>query len=73
LAIILLVGQIMVGVVLPMISYKRNKKIGTAYQQAFVGLNQMVMENIASLQDIFQFKLGEERLRKLETQGEKLN
>lgn len=33
----------------------------------------MVMENIASLQDIFQFKLGEERLRKLETQGEKLN
>lgn len=33
----------------------------------------MVMENIASLQDIFQFKLGEECLRKLETQGEKLN
>lgn len=33
----------------------------------------MVMESIASLQDIFQFKLGEERLSKLETQGEKLN
>lgn len=31
------------------------------------------MESIASLQDIFQFKLGEERLSKLETQGEKLN
>ncbi|HFJ2319291.1 TPA: amino acid ABC transporter ATP-binding/permease protein [Listeria innocua] len=73
LALILLLGQILVGVVLPMISYKRNKKIGTAYQQEFVGLNQMVMENIASLQDIFQFKLGEERLSKLETQGEKLN
>ncbi|EAC5155031.1 ABC transporter ATP-binding protein [Listeria monocytogenes] len=73
LALILLLGQILVGVVLPVISYKRNKKIGTAYQQAFVGLNQMVMESIASLQDIFQFKLGEERLSKLETQGEKLN
>ncbi|HDU3232173.1 TPA: ABC transporter ATP-binding protein [Listeria monocytogenes] len=73
LALILLLGQILVGVVLPVISYKRNKKIGTAYQQEFVGLNQMVMESIASLQDIFQFKLGEERLSKLETQGEKLN
>ncbi|MBC8831546.1 ABC transporter ATP-binding protein, partial [Escherichia coli] len=43
-ALILLLGQILVGVVLPVISYKRNKKIGTAYQQEFVGLNQMVME-----------------------------
>ncbi|TYU06747.1 ABC transporter ATP-binding protein [Listeria monocytogenes] len=73
LAIILLLGQILVGVVLPMISYKRNKKIGTAYQTEFVGLNQAVMENIASLQDIFQFKLGEARLANLTNRGEKLN
>ncbi|EBF5152331.1 ABC transporter ATP-binding protein [Listeria monocytogenes] len=73
LALILLVGQILVGVVLPMISYKRNKKIGTAYQTEFVGLNQAVMENIASLQDIFQFKLGEARLANLTDRGEKLN
>ncbi|ENY5686727.1 amino acid ABC transporter ATP-binding/permease protein [Listeria monocytogenes] len=73
LAIILLLGQILVGVVLPMISYKRNKKIGTAYQTEFVGLNQAVMENIASLQDIFQFKLGEARLANLTDRGEKLN
>ncbi|QKI92558.1 amino acid ABC transporter ATP-binding/permease protein [Listeria monocytogenes] len=73
LALILLLGQILVGVVLPMISYKRNKKIGTAYQTEFVGLNQAVMENIASLQDIFQFKLGEARLANLTNQGEKLN
>ncbi|ECB9670861.1 ABC transporter ATP-binding protein [Listeria monocytogenes] len=73
LALILLLGQILVGVVLPMISYKRNKKIGTAYQTEFVGLNQAVMENIASLQDIFQFKLGEARLANLTDQGEKLN
>ncbi|EAG1546439.1 ABC transporter ATP-binding protein [Listeria monocytogenes] len=70
---ILLLGQILVGVVLPMISYKRNKKIGTAYQTEFVGLNQAVMENIASLQDIFQFKLGEARLANLTNRGEKLN
>ncbi|EAF1189176.1 ABC transporter ATP-binding protein [Listeria monocytogenes] len=73
LALILLLGQILVGVVLPMISYKRNKKIGTAYQTEFVGLNQAVMENIASLQDIFQFKLGETRLANLTDRGEKLN
>ncbi|EHZ6143125.1 ABC transporter ATP-binding protein [Listeria monocytogenes] len=73
LALILLLGQILVGVVLPMISYKRNKKIGTAYQTEFVGLNQAVMENIASLQDIFQFKLGEARLTNLTNRGEKLN
>ncbi|MBF2348443.1 ABC transporter ATP-binding protein [Listeria marthii] len=73
LAFILLLGQILVGVVLPMISYNRNKKIGIAYQTEFVGLNQAVMENIASLQDIFQFKLAEERLAKLTGRGEKLN
>ncbi|MDF07724.1 ABC transporter ATP-binding protein [Listeria monocytogenes] len=73
LALILLQGQILIGVVLPMISYKRNKKIGTAYQTEFVGLNQAVMENIASLQDIFQFKLGEARLANLTDRGEKLN
>ncbi|EAF5831084.1 ABC transporter ATP-binding protein [Listeria monocytogenes] len=73
LALILLLGQILVGVVLPMISYKRNKKIGTAYQTEFVGLNQAVMENIASLQDILQFKLGEARLANLTNRGEKLN
>ncbi|EFU5040174.1 ABC transporter ATP-binding protein [Listeria monocytogenes] len=73
LALILLLGQILVGVVLPIISYKRNKKIGTAYQTEFVGLNQAVMENIASLQDIFQFKLGEARLANLTNRGEKLN
>lgn len=73
LALILLLGQILVGVILPIISYSRNKKIGTAYQKEFVGLNQAVMENISSLQDIFQFKLGEARLAKLTDRGEKLN
>lgn len=73
LALILLLGQVFVGVILPMVSYKRNKKIGTAYQEELVSLNQMVMENIASLQDIFQFNLGKERLTKLTNQGEKLN
>ncbi|MBC1589908.1 ABC transporter ATP-binding protein [Listeria welshimeri] len=73
LALILLLGQVFVGVILPMVSYKRNKKIGTAYQKELVSVNQMVMENIASLQDIFQFNLGKERLTKLTNQGEKLN
>ncbi|PZG40188.1 ABC transporter ATP-binding protein [Listeria ivanovii] len=73
LAIILFVGQVLIGVVLPVISYKRNARIGADYQAEFVELNQTVMENIASLQDIFQFNLGEERLAKLDGSGQKLN
>lgn len=73
LAIVLLLGQVLIGVILPVISYKRNEPIGTAYQAEFVGLNQAVMENIASLQDISQFKLGEERINRLNERGQKLN
>ncbi|WP_270994280.1 amino acid ABC transporter ATP-binding/permease protein [Listeria seeligeri] len=73
LALILLLGQVLVGVVLPVISYKRNEQIGADYQREFVGLNQAVMENIASLQDVFQFKLGEQRLAMLNESGQKLN
>ncbi|MBC1580946.1 amino acid ABC transporter ATP-binding/permease protein [Listeria seeligeri] len=73
LALILLLGQVLVGVVLPVISYKRNEQIGEDYQREFVGLNQAVMENIASLQDVFQFKLGKQRLAMLNESGQKLN
>ncbi|MBC1733813.1 ABC transporter ATP-binding protein [Listeria seeligeri] len=73
LALILLLGQVLVGVVLPVISYKRNEQVGADYQREFVGLNQAVMENIASLQDIFQFKLGKKRLAMLNESGQKLN
>ncbi|MBC1595538.1 ABC transporter ATP-binding protein [Listeria seeligeri] len=73
LALILLLGQVLVGVVLPVISYKRNEQIGADYQREFVGLNQAVMENIASLQDVFQFKLGKQRLAMLNESGQKLN
>lgn len=73
LAIVLLLGQVLIGVILPVISYKRNEPIGAAYQAEFVGLNQAVMENIASLQDVSQFKLGEERINRLNERGQKLN
>lgn len=73
LALVLLLGQVLIGVILPVISYKRNEPIGTAYQAEFVGINQAVMENIASLQDVSQFKLGEERINRLNERGQKLN
>ncbi|PZG35944.1 ABC transporter ATP-binding protein [Listeria ivanovii] len=73
LALILFIGQVLVGIVLPVISYNRNKQIGADYQREFVGLNQAVMENVASLQDVFQFKLGKKRLAMLNESGQKLN
>lgn len=70
---VLLVGQLLVGVILPLMSYHRYQTIGPAYQQEFVGLNQQVMENIASLQDVAQFGLEKARLTKLQTSGQRLN
>lgn len=73
LGLLLLLGQLIVGVALPVLSYRRYQTSGPAYQKAFIGLNQQVMENIASLQDIFQFGLKEQRLAKLKTSGQALN
>lgn len=73
LALLLLFGQFLVGVMLPVMSYRHYQAIGPAYQTEFNGLNQQVMENIASLQDIFQFGLKEQRLAKLRASGQALN
>lgn len=73
LALLLLVGQLMVGVVLPVIGYRGSRHLGDAYQAAFVDLNQEVMENVASLQDIAQYQLEEKRLATLDATGKKLN
>lgn len=73
LALVLLLGQVIVGVLLPVRSYQRNQQIGDDYQKAFVNLNQKVMENVASLQDIYQFQLQKEKLQELQSAGAALN
>lgn len=73
LALILLIGQLFVGFVIPVIGYQKNKNIGDDYQRELTKLNQQVIENIESLQDIAQYKLAEQRLNELEETGKDLN
>lgn len=73
LGLILLIGQLLVGVAIPVIGYQRNRQVGDDYQKALSQLNQQVMENVESLQDIAQYNLAERRLQQLEKTGQQLN
>ncbi|WP_239256261.1 amino acid ABC transporter ATP-binding/permease protein [Listeria ilorinensis] len=73
LALILLAGQISVGVVVPILSYRNYEKVGAVYAEHFAALNQQILENITSLQDISQFDLTEKRLQQMWQLGQTLN
>lgn len=73
LAVILLIGQLLVGIFIPVVGYRKSSHLGEDYQAAFVQLNQNVMENVASLTDVSQYQLASERLEKLDQAGEQLN
>lgn len=72
-ALLLLAGQILIGGIIPFISYRRNLQIGDEYKSAFVQVSQTIMENANSLKDIAQFHLEEARLDKLKTDSQVLN
>lgn len=72
-AFILLIGQCLVGIVVPLLSYQRHQRVGDAYSHDFAALNQTVIENIESVTDINQFQLAKERLDKVKQQGLALN
>ncbi|MFR4751888.1 MAG: ABC transporter transmembrane domain-containing protein, partial [Enterococcus raffinosus] len=57
LAGILLAGQLLIGGIIPFISYRKNLQIGDDYKKAFVQVSQTIMENANSLKDIAQFHL----------------
>jgi len=69
----LLFGHAMVGIVYPLMGYKRYQQAGDDFQQGVAELNQVVMENVAGLSDIDQYDLQEERLRVLDETGGSLN
>ena len=73
LAFLLLIGQILIGVIIPYISYRRNLQIGDDYKKAFVQVSQTIMENANSLKDIAQFHLEKTRLTKLKADSKVLN
>lgn len=73
LALILLLGQLIVGILIPIVGYRKSRALGDDYQIAFVEHNQNVMENTASLQDITQYSIEAEQLKKLDDTGKQLN
>lgn len=73
LALVLLAGQLLIGGIIPFISYRKNLQIGDDYKKAFVQVNQTIMENANSLKDIAQFHLEKTRLEKLKTDSNVLN
>lgn len=73
LGMLLLLGHLFVGVLVPLISYKQHEKTGSSYQSQFVSLNQEVIENVYSIRDINQFSLEKDRLKSLYQVGEGLN
>lgn len=73
LALILLVGQLLVGILIPVVGYRQNKVLGDDYQRAFVKLIQTVMEDSSSIQDIAQYDLKEKQIEKLIKAGKDLN
>lgn len=73
LACILLAGQLLIGGIIPFISYRKNLQIGDDYKKAFVQVSQTIMENANSLKDIAQFHLEKKRLEKLTMDSNKLN
>lgn len=73
LALVLLAGQLLIGGIIPFISYRKNLQIGDDYKKAFVQVNQTIMENANSLKDIAQFHLEKTRLEKLKADSNILN
>lgn len=73
LGLILLLGHLFVGALVPIISYKQHEKTASAYQETFVDLNQAVMENVDSIRDVTQFSLVNEKLTQLSQVGNELN
>lgn len=73
LSLLLLAGQLLVGILIPVIGYRNSRALGDDYQRAFVSLNQNVIEDISSLQDIAQYSLEIEQVKKLNQAGQQLN
>ncbi|MCI1903452.1 MAG: thiol reductant ABC exporter subunit CydC [Enterococcaceae bacterium] len=72
-AVILLAALLLVGVWIPLSSYRRYETVAASQHQAVVGLSQSVMEDIQSLTTIRQFGMEKERIQQLRKEGEANN
>lgn len=73
LAVLLFIGQLIIGIFIPTFSYFHYQTVGTKMHKATLKLNQGVIENIESISEIIQFQLEEKKLNELRRAGCELN
>ena len=66
-------GYLTVGVVLPLIIAKLNRKLGLEYRANFAAMGGFVLESLRGLREIMQFGAGKARLEEMEQRGENLS
>ena len=64
---------IIVGVVIPVFTSKMGKDAGAEYRDIFGKSTNYILDSLRGLQEILQFKSGEERINKINSNSEKLN
>lgn len=64
---------IIVGVVIPVFTSKMGKDAGAEYRDIFGKSTNYILDSLRGLKEILQFKSGEERINKINSNSEKLN
>ena len=64
---------IIVGVVIPVFTSKMGKDAGAEYRDIFGKSTNYILDSLRGLKEILQFKSGEERIDKINSNSEKLN
>lgn len=64
---------IIVGVIIPIASSKMAKDAGASYRNMFGKSNNYILDSLRGLKEILQFKNGEERIKQINENSEKLN
>ena len=72
LALVAVVGYLMIGIVVPMISSGRLKESGVKYRAEFAGFNAYFLDSIKGIKDIVLNNAGEEREKEVNRRSELL-
>lgn len=71
--VIALCGYLFCGLILPWIITKLGKQQGKQSREGFGELSSYTLETLRGLQDILQYRIGEERLHKMQEKSEELH
>ena len=73
LALVACTGYITVGVVIPLIASKHNKKAGQEFREEFGDMNSFVLDSLRGLKEILQYGIGMQRLDEMGYRTDKLS